>query len=251
MLEISSLTFKYSDQRVLQDFSANISTSRATSILGANGCGKSTLLQLLTGRLSPTHGKISIDGAPLESYSSRELARKVTYIPQFHAPVFSFPVLDVTVMGRSAHLGYFSSPGQRDYDIARYWLEKLEIQDLATRKYTEISGGQRQLVLMASALAQEPEVIMLDEPTSHLDFGNSMRLIEVLANLHNEQKTGIIITTHNPNEALRLGGDALVMHDGRPLSHGPVRESLCSEILSEIYHYPVEVINHNGNLYCL
>lgn len=92
---------------------------------------------------------------------------------------------------------------------------------------------------------------MLDEPTSHLDFGNSMRLIEVLANLHDEQETGIIITTHNPNEALRLGGDALVMHDGRPLSHGPVRESLSSENLLEIYHYPVEVINHNGSLYCL
>jgi iron complex transport system ATP-binding protein len=197
------------------------------------------LLKTLLGLLKPKAGEVRLGDKPLDNYSIRERARVVAYVPQVHISTFAFTVETVVLMGRTAHGSLFSRPSGQDRAVAQAALERFGIAALASRPYTMISGGERQLVLLARALAQEPQFIVLDEPTASLDFGNQgkvMREIRALA----KSGHGVLFTTHDPNHALRAADRAYLLREGTRIADGPVATVLNREQLEALYRATVE-----------
>jgi iron complex transport system ATP-binding protein len=241
MLAGRALTIGYRDRVVGRGLDVALAQGEVLALLGPNGGGKTTLLKTLLGILKPLAGEAVIGERSLASYSIRERARRIAYVPQMHAPTFAFTVETVVLMGRTAHGGLFSAPSAHDRAVAVRALEALGIGHLHARPYTMISGGERQLVLLARALAQEPQFIVLDEPTASLDFGNQgkvMRQIRVLA----AEGHGVLFTTHDPNHALRAADRAYLLRDGTRLAEGKVAEVLTREQLVALYGAPVEML---------
>jgi iron complex transport system ATP-binding protein len=234
-----NLTIGYSDRVVGRALDVTLAQGEVLALLGPNGGGKTTLLKTLLGILRPLGGETQIDGRSLAAYSIRERARRIAYVPQSHVPTFAFTVETVVLMGRTAHGNLFSRPSAHDRAIAARALDEFGIAQLAQRPYTMISGGERQLVLLARALAQEPQFIVLDEPTASLDFGNQgkvMREIRALA----ASGHGVLFTTHDPNHALRAADRAFLLRDGERIAEGAVGAVLNREQLEELYRAPVE-----------
>jgi iron complex transport system ATP-binding protein len=233
------LTIGYRDHTVGSGLNVALSTGEVLALLGPNGGGKTTLLKTLLGLIKPKAGEVRLGERPLAGVSIRERARSLAYVPQVHVGTFAFTVETVVLMGRSAHGNLFSRPSAHDRDIAQAALERFGISLLSDRPYTEISGGERQLVLLARALAQEPQFIVLDEPTASLDFGNQgivMREIKALA----QSGHGVLFTTHDPNHALRAADRAFLLRDGGCIAEGPVESVLSRERLEALYRAPVE-----------
>ncbi|HZO46674.1 MAG TPA: ABC transporter ATP-binding protein [Xanthobacteraceae bacterium] len=234
-----NLTIGYSDRVVGRGLDVALKQGEVLALLGPNGGGKTTLLKTLLGILKPLAGEAQIDGRSLDAFSIRDRARRVAYVPQVHNPTFAFTVETVVLMGRTAHGGLFSRPSSRDREVANRALDEFGIGHLKERAYTMISGGERQLVLLARALAQEPQFIVLDEPTASLDFGNQgkvMREIRALA----ASGLGVLFTTHDPNHALRAADRAYLLRDGACVAEGEVKHVLTSEQLQELYRAPIE-----------
>ena len=236
----------YPNRVVGSGIDVHVETGEVLALLGPNGGGKTTLLKTLLGLLAPKSGEVRLDGAALSSRTVKERARLIAYVPQTHVATFAFPVEAVVLMGRTAHGDLFARPSADDRRVAAEMLERLGIAELAQRPYTMISGGERQLVLLARALAQEPQFVVLDEPTANLDFGNQgkvMREIRALA----ESGHGVLFTTHDPNHALRAADRAFLLRDGTRIGEGPVRTVLNREQLEKLYNAPVEtVVDANG-----
>jgi iron complex transport system ATP-binding protein len=238
-LEGSDLTIGYSDHTVGRGLDVALATGEVLALLGPNGGGKTTLLKTLLGLLKPKAGAVTLAGKPLGSYSIRERARVVAYVPQVHIGTFAFTVETVVLMGRTAHGNLFSRPSAHDRAVTAAVLERFGIAQLAARPYTMISGGERQLVLLARALAQEPQFIVLDEPTASLDFGNQgkvMREIRALASSGH----GVLFTTHDPNHALRVADRAYLLREGTRIAEGPVASVMKRAQLEALYRAPVE-----------
>ena len=239
VLEGHGLTIGYPDRVVGTGLDVKLNKGEVLALLGPNGGGKTTLLKTLLGLLAPKAGEVRLDGAALSASSIRERARLIAYVPQTHVATFAFSVETVVLMGRAAHGNLFSRPTAKDCDVAAAVLERFGISKLAERSYTMISGGERQLVLLARALAQEPHFIVLDEPTASLDFGNQgkvMREIRALA----ASGHGVLFTTHDPNHALRAADRAYLLRDGQRLAEGSVEHVLTQERLEELYSAPVQ-----------
>jgi iron complex transport system ATP-binding protein len=238
-VEGRELTIGYPDHTVGSGLSVALATGEVLALLGPNGGGKTTLLKTLLGLLRPKAGEVMLGDKPLSDCSIRERARTIAYVPQVHVGTFAFTVETVVLMGRSAHGNLFSAPSAHDRAVAHASLERFGIARLSQRPYTEISGGERQLVLLARALAQEPQFIVLDEPTASLDFGNQgkvMREIKALA----ASGHGVLFTTHDPNHALRTADRAFLLRDGACIAEGPVANVLNRAQLEELYRAPVE-----------
>ena len=235
------LTIGYSDRVVGHGLDVALAQGEVLALLGPNGGGKTTLLKTLLGILSPRAGEVVIGRRPLASISIRERARLIAYVPQVHVPTFAFTVESVVLMGRTAHGNLFSRPSVHDRNMAAGALEQFGIAHLAPRPYTMISGGERQLVLLARALAQEPQFIVLDEPTASLDFGNQGKVMteiqELAASGH-----GVLFTTHDPNHALRAADRCFLLSDGKQLAEGPVTQVLNKKQLEALYRAPVETV---------
>jgi iron complex transport system ATP-binding protein len=229
----------YSDRVVGRGLDVGLNEGEVLALLGPNGGGKTTLLKTLLGILAPLAGAVLIDERPLASYSASERARRIAYVPQSHVPSFAFTVETVVLMGRTAHGNLFSAPSAADRAVAQRTLERFGIAHLGARPYTMISGGERQLVLLARALAQEPRFIVLDEPTASLDFGNQGKVLREMRALA-AAGHGVLFTTHDPNHALRAADRAFLMRDGERLAQGPVREVLTRVRLEALYGAPVE-----------
>jgi len=238
-IEGRDLTIGYPDRTVGRGLDVALSTGEVLALLGPNGGGKTTLLKTLLGLLKPKAGEVLLGGKPLDNYSISERARVVAYVPQVHISTFAFTVETVVLMGRTAHGSLFSRPSGQDRAVAQAALERFGIATLANRPYTMISGGERQLVLLARALAQEPQFIVLDEPTASLDFGNQgkvMREIRALA----KSGHGVLFTTHDPNHALRAADRAYLLREGTRIADGPVGTVLNREQLEALYRATVE-----------
>ena len=235
------LTIGYSDHVVGRDLNVALATGEVLALLGPNGGGKTTLLKTLLGILAPQAGEVMIGGRSLARISIGERARLIAYVPQAHVPTFAFTVETVVLMGRTAHGNLFSRPSAHDRMVAARVLEQFGIAQLAPRPYTMISGGERQLVLLARALAQEPQFVVLDEPTASLDFGNQgkvMREIRALAGAGH----GVLFTTHDPNHALRAADRAYLLRAGERIAEGAVGAVLTRERLEDLYRAPVETL---------
>src|SRR5882757_8529101 len=233
------LTIGYSDRVVGRALDVALEQGEVLALLGPNGGGKTTLLKTLLGILNPRAGEVAIGGRALAAISVRERARLIAYVPQVHNPTFAFTVETVVLMGRTAHGGLFSRPSAKDREIAERALGEFGIAHLKQRPYTMISGGERQLVLLARALAQEPQFIVLDEPTTSLDFGNQgkvMRQIRALAAAGH----GVLFTTHDPNHAMRAADRAFLLREGTRIAEGAVGEVLTRTQLEALYQAPVE-----------
>jgi iron complex transport system ATP-binding protein len=239
-LELRNVSCGYGKKIVLTGFSTQVASGEIFCLLGPNGIGKTTLFRTILGFLPLAGGAIVIDGRDINALSARDFARYMGYVPQSQTLSFAFRVLDVILMGRTAHLGAFSQPGAADYRCAEGLMEELGIAHLRDRLYTELSGGERQMVLIARALAQEPAFLMMDEPTGSLDFSNQAVVLKRILNLA-RRNLGIIMTTHYPEQTLMLNAaTALLKKDGGSLI-GPARETLTAENLREAYGTPVAV----------
>lgn len=249
-LEVKSLSFGYEQSRlILKDIFFTCTDAQVLCILGANGTGKSTLLKCITGE-EKAKGEILIDGNLIDSYSSQELAQRFAYIPQITVPTFPFRVLDVVLMGRTAHMKYFSSPDLEDEKTALENLHFLGIEHLKDKAFTEISGGERQLVMIAAALTQEPELMILDEPTAHLDFGNAHRFLELVLKLR-RRGVGIIMTTHFPDHALFLGGDTIILKGGMVWKRGTARDIITEANMTDLYRLNVHIREFGDREVCI
>jgi iron complex transport system ATP-binding protein len=238
-LEGHALTIGYSDHVVGRGLDVTLAEGEVLALLGPNGGGKTTLLKTLLGLLKPQAGEVRLNDRPLPALSIGERARAIAYVPQVHIGTFAFTVETVVLMGRTAHGNLFSRPSVHDRVVALAVLERFGIARLKDRPYTQISGGERQLVLLARALAQEPRFIVLDEPTASLDFGNQGKVMAEIRALA-ASGHGVLFTTHDPNHALRAADRAFLLREGMRLAEGPVGTVLTREQLEELYRARVE-----------
>ena len=250
-LLIDDITFAYSPERTILDhLTLRYDSPDVLCILGANGMGKSTLLQCIIGAFKIQAGSITVDGLPVAAYKPRDFAQKVAYIPQTHNPSFAYKVIDIVTMGRTSRIGYLANPGAEDVAFAHEQLAYLGVDHLSEKPYTNISGGERQLVMIAAALAQEPELMILDEPTAHLDFGNQYRFIELVQKLK-EKNIGVLMTTHFPDHALALESTTAVLAGGRIIAEGPASEVITDASMRELYGIRVNVRHVEDRIICI
>ena len=237
-IEVKNLRFRYGARPVIGDVSFTAEKGELLAVLGPNGVGKSTLFRCLLGFLKPVSGEILVDGKELGAYSRRELAKKIAYIPQSHSPAFDHTVLDSVLMGMTAQLRVFEQPGQAQREKAVQMLRALGIEKLADRGCMKISGGERQLMLLARALVQDASMLIMDEPTANLDYGNSCRVMEHVKKLGQAGYT-IIFSTHDPNQAFSYATKVLALKDGGVMAVGAPEAVLTEDVLSRLYGIPV------------
>lgn len=239
-LEARHLDFGYRGHRVGNDVSLALKAGEVLCLLGPNGSGKTTLFKTLLGLLPAQGGAVMMDDVDLKTRARDEVARLVSYVPQAHAAFFPFTVREVVLMGRTAHLGVFSSPSRRDREVAQTVIERMRLAHLADSVYTRISGGERQLTLIARALAQEARVVVMDEPTANLDFGNQVRVLEHIQALA-EAGMGVLLSTHDPDQAFECADRVAMLHEGRLAHLGAPDEVITSASLKQIYGVDVVV----------
>jgi iron complex transport system ATP-binding protein len=251
MLSVENLAFGFPGRTIGRGVSFALETGEVMCVLGPNGGGKTTLFRTLLGLLEPHGGSIQLDSFSLETLSRAEIARRVGYVPQGHTGYFAFTVREFVLMGRTAHLGIFSAPGRKDLAIASRVLESLGIAHLADKPVTEISGGERQLALVARALAQEPKLLVLDEPTASLDFGNQVRVLQRISALAGSGMS-ILFSSHDPDHAFLCARRALLLAEGRVLEIGAPRAVIRPDTLEHLYGVSVKVIELGGGAHtCL
>lgn len=239
-VEVRGLSFAYGERPVLRDVSFTAHTGELLSILGPNGVGKSTLFRCVLGLLRGYTGEILVDGQDARSLSVREKARRIAYIPQSSSPAFNYSVEDIVLMGTTSGVGVFSTPRREDQARRDWALEKIGISHLAKRCFHHISGGERQLALIARALVQRSPILMLDEPTASLDFGNQILVLSQARALAREGYT-VIQTTHNPEQSFMFSDRILALQGGGVMSEGPPGEVLTSALMSRLYGVETEV----------
>lgn len=234
VVEARDLAIGYPGRRVGAGISLGIGHGEALCLLGPNGSGKTTLFRTLLGLLPPLAGEVRVLGEPAADWSRAAFARKVGYVPQAHAGLFPFTVEDIVLMGRAARIERFATPSRHDREIAADCLAALGVDHLRTRVYTEISGGERQLTLIARALAQEPALLVMDEPTASLDFGNQIRVLDHVGRLRG-RGIAVLMSTHQPEHALRVADRIALLAPGRLAGLGVPAEVATPEALADLY----------------
>lgn len=234
LLSLQALRLGHRGKPLGEPLSLSLRAGEVLCVLGPNGCGKTTLFRTLLGLLPALGGEVRVAGRRLADLGRPELARQLAYVPQAHAGVFAFSVEQVVLMGRSAHLGPFAMPSRADRAVAGEALQRLGVAHLAAQPYTEISGGERQLVLIARALAQQARLLVMDEPTASLDFGNQLRVLREIAALR-DAGMAVLVSTHQPEHALRMADRVALMQAGRLLALGEPRQTMTAAALAALY----------------
>ncbi len=247
LINVNHVTYSYSREPVLKEISVSFAAGEIVSLLGPNGSGKTTLLKLLLGLQPPRSGRVELEGRNVSGIPAKQIARRIAYVPQVHRISFGYRVLDVVLMGRLPHKPLFFRYGRDDEQIALEALERLRITHLADRPYTEVSGGERQLVLIARALAQGADIFIMDEPVNGLDYGNQIRLLGRIADLADSGFT-FIKTTHFPDHALWISDRVVMLDKGRIVADGPTEQVVTRANLYKLYHTHVNVMTLGGGL---
>jgi iron complex transport system ATP-binding protein len=242
VVDIQDLGFAYGEAIVLHDLTMAVGFHEVFAIVGPNAAGKTTLLRCLERILTPRTGTIFIDGHDLKSLSARDVSRRAASVPQSHTPAFPYTVQDIVLMGRNPHLGAAAQPGPHDVEVAQEAMDELGIGAIALRPYTQLSGGQLQMVLLARALAQEAQVLLLDEPTAHLDFRNRHLVLSTIRDLAVRRGPSVIMTVHDPNDAMQYADRVGLVSDGGLIALGTPQEVLTAENLEQLYGMPVQIL---------
>lgn len=239
-IRIDNLSFSYGERPVLRGISLEAKKGELLSLLGPNGVGKSTLFKCVLGLLKGYSGEAFLDGRNTRTLGARELASRIAYIPQSHYPSFNFSVFDMVLMGTTAQVSAFSTPNKQHMEAVEAVLDRLGLLSLKDRGYMQISGGERQLVLIARALVQKATVLIMDEPTSNLDYGNQLKVMEEMKKLAKEGYC-ILESTHHPEQAFLYADRLVCMQDGRIIADGTPREVMNSDLISRLYGVEVTV----------
>jgi iron complex transport system ATP-binding protein len=247
-LEVQGVCFEFEPGvPVLEDVSFTVGPNEAVYLLGHNGSGKTTLMECMAGIRTPTAGRVLLDGVDIREFPPAERAQQVGLVPQIHIPVFAYSVRDMVLMGRAPHLGLLNAPRRTDYQIADQAVSTVRLGHLRDRPYTEISGGERQLTMIARGLTQQSRFLLLDEPDSHLDPKNQHVVLETIAGLA-RRNLAFVISSHIPNNALLYADRVILLKRGRVLAVGAPGEVLNEGLLSEAYEMGFEIVyGGNGN----
>jgi cobalamin transport system ATP-binding protein len=250
MLSASDLSYGYASTGrrarsfTLDSVSVTVESGSLTGLLGPNGCGKTTLLNLLSGVLRPHHGVVSLNGASLAGRSRRDIARHLAVVPQETHPAFDYTVMEMVLMGRHPYLGPLELEGPSDLALANEALAATGTAHLAGRAYMTLSGGEKQRVIIASALTQTPDVLLLDEPTASLDLGYQLEVAALLTRLNRDRGVTMVLATHDLNLAASLCDRLVMMRDGRVFADGPTREVLTASTIQRVYGVDADVSLH-------
>jgi iron complex transport system ATP-binding protein len=248
MLAVASLEYGFASRKVGEGVTFTLAPGETLAVLGGNGAGKTTLFRTLLGLLPARGGRVDVDGVPVAALSAARRAASIAYVPQLHSPAYAYSVTDAVLMGRASHIGTFARPGRADRAAAADALATLGIGALAARPITEISGGERQLVMIARALAQAAPILVLDEPTASLDFGNRVRVLRELDRLRARGMT-ILFSTHEPDQALAHSDRALLLAEGRTLVLDTVARALTATNIERLYGTPVRLFPLDAGRY--
>ena len=241
LLDVKELRGGYGGGDVVQGVSFQANAGEVVFLAGPNGCGKTTLLRLLLGRLPASGGSIRVDGNPLEALRPRALASLLAYIPQQHTPIFAYTALEVVLMGRASHFSAFESPKAADRDAAFAALERLGAAHLASRSCLSLSGGQRQMVLIARAVCQNAKIFLMDEPAASLDYANQRLLLDTAEALAREGRC-VVMSTHSPEHPFAVGNKVLLMREGKAAAFGPPGEVITPQTLEKVYGVEMDVL---------
>ena len=241
-METKDLSFSYGDAQILKGVNFRAYEGQLVALIGPNGAGKSTLFKCILKFLHGYEGHILIEGQDMAKMSRSQIAKKIAYIPQTSVPVFNYKVLDIVLMGLTGGLKPLETPKKHHVEKAKAVLEDMGISHLADRGYGRISGGERQLVLLARAIVQDARILVMDEPTANLDYGNQFRVMEKIRDLVDSGYT-IILSTHNPEHALLFAEKAFVLQNGEVKAAGPSREIITEELMQELYDVEVRLMD--------
>ena len=247
IIALDRIHFRYSedDPYVLSDLSLEIPAGKVTAILGPNGTGKTTLLHIMLGLLKPIMGEVKVAGKAHREYSKRDLSQMIGLVPQFESIPFNFSVFEYVLLGRSPYLRPLQLPGTRDLQISEDALKAAGIIHLQEKPVTEISGGERQLVHISRVLSQQTRILLLDEPTAHLDLENQNRILTLLRSMTTQGIT-TVLTTHDPNAAIFAADHFVLMSQGNIVAQGDLHQVITPDNLTRIYRTPIRVEQTNG-----
>ena len=250
MIETKRLTFAYADEPVLQDISLNFQPGEFTGVIGPNGSGKSTLLKLIGGILPSPSETVFFKNKELSQYKKKELAVSIAWIPQEKQMAFSFKVIDIVLMGRHPYLSPLSFEGKDDYQIAEDAMRQTQVLEFAHRRFNEISGGEKQRVMIASAISQKPDLMLLDEPTSALDIKYQIEVLNILKRLNEDENKSLILAMHDLHMASKFCKRLVLLKKGRVFCEGTPAEVLKKEILEDVYEVKVKIFqdDEDGSL---
>ncbi len=235
--------FGYDEKKILNDINFELKSGEVLTVLGPNGVGKTTLLKCMMGMLKWNAGETQIDGKPMKDMRPAEIWRKIAYVPQSKVGSLSYTAFEMVLMGRSARIGLFAQPSEEDHHIALKAMEAVGIAHLKHKSCSRISGGELQMVLLARALSTEPEMLVLDEPESNLDFKNQLIVLETIERLSKEKNLAAIVNTHYPAHALKIGDYALLLNYNRSCKFGPVTEIVSERNMGDAFQVNVKILD--------
>lgn len=242
--------FGYGNREILRNVSFALQGNEVLAVLGPNGIGKTTLLRCMMGLLKWKRGSTLIDGMPISTMTHRQLWSRIAYVPQSKGSAMSYTALEMVLMGRSAHMGLFAQPSQSDYEAAQEAMELVGISHLAEKKCNQISGGELQMILIARALSAHPELLVLDEPESNLDFKNQLIILDTIQRLSREKGIGAIVNTHYPAHALKISDRALIFNPSGDCIFGPSQQVINEENLRDSFDVHVKIQEYRLGTEC-